>query len=75
MYINHALQDVKLKKGAFIVFISKGSLILEGIFTFVILPTKGAKAESLNFPPFIVNNLLKFFCSGEKFGTFFRQWD
>ena len=30
MYINHALQDVKLKKGAFIVFISKGSTVQDG---------------------------------------------
>ena len=54
---------------------TKGSLISEGIFTLFSLPTKGAKShpwtESLNFPPFTVNNLFKFSAQGRDLAPFF----
>ena len=54
--------------------ILKGSLISEGISNLVALPKKGAKscpwAESLNFPPFTVNNLYKFLTQGQDLASF-----
>ena len=57
-------------------WITKGGLISEGILNLVRvpLPTKGVKslpwAESLNFPPFTVNNLIKFSAQGRDFAPF-----
>ena len=48
----------------FEVILGKGSLISKGTLTLVTFQKKGAKsrhwAESLNFPPFAVNNWFKF---------------
>ena len=54
--------------------VDKGGLISEGILTLVTLTKKGAKsrpsAESLNFPPFTVNNLLKLSAQGRDLAPF-----
>ena len=56
---------------------SEGGLISEGILNLVMvpLPTKGVKslpwAENLNFPPFTVNNLIKFSAQGRDLAPFF----
>ena len=52
--------------------IIKGILISKCILTLDTLPTKSAKslswAESLNFPPFTLNNLFKFSAQGRELG-------
>ena len=52
----------------------KGGLISESILTLVPLPTKGAESlpweEKSNFPPFSVNNLLKFSAQGSDLAPF-----
>ena len=52
----------------------KGGLISEGILNLVTLPKKGAKcrpwAESLNLPPFTVNNLFKLSAQGRDLAPF-----
>jgi hypothetical protein len=55
-------------------FVLKGSLIQKVLFFLVPSTTQGAKslpcAESLNFPPMIVNNLFKLSAQGSDLALF-----